>query len=397
MMSSDPETAQEDKNYEPDDNDDEPNSYPAPHELRSSPNDFNIQTITSFIESKNFIIPGFQRNFVWDIRRASRLIESIIIGLPIPQIFLYERDQNKFLVIDGQQRLMSIFYFKKGRFPKIKKQGELRQRYDQKQSMDNLPINDNEYFVDFKLNLPELTGSNKYHKLSYEELDENSKTSFDMRPIRNVIISPMQRGKDENAMYAVFSRLNTGGMNLNNQELRRCVYESKFYDMLYELNLDKKWRKFVGAEFPDVHMHDVEILLRGVAMLIEHDSYKPSLIKFLNTFSYNAKKMDEEKQNQLKGLLNSFFNSNNHLPKDAFQGRTGRFSPTIFEAVFVTACEKAYSQGRTDTMRIKTKLLTKLKDDPDFQNAAHKKTTDKQNVNTRLERAHEILVNGNEQ
>ena len=90
------------------------------YDITASPNDFNMFTMFSFIESGAVKIPGFQRNYVWDIKRASKLIESIVIGLPIPQIFLYEEERNKFLVIDGQQRLMSIYYFIKQRFPKKK-------------------------------------------------------------------------------------------------------------------------------------------------------------------------------------------------------------------------------------------------------------------------------------
>src|SRR5262249_38549581 len=60
------------------------------YDITASPNDFNILTLYSFIESGAVKIPGFQRNFVWDLKRASKLIESVIIGLPVPQIFLYE-------------------------------------------------------------------------------------------------------------------------------------------------------------------------------------------------------------------------------------------------------------------------------------------------------------------
>src|SRR5437762_9654187 len=80
------------------------------YDLTASPNDINVLTINNFIESGAVKIPGFQRNYVWDIKRASKLIESLILGLPVPQIFLYEESPNSFLVIDGQQRLMSIFY-----------------------------------------------------------------------------------------------------------------------------------------------------------------------------------------------------------------------------------------------------------------------------------------------
>ena len=78
------------------------------YDITATPNDFNVMTLHSFIESGAVRIPGFQRNFVWDLGRASKLIESLILGLPVPQLFLYEQARNRFLVIDGQQRLMSI-------------------------------------------------------------------------------------------------------------------------------------------------------------------------------------------------------------------------------------------------------------------------------------------------
>jgi hypothetical protein len=85
------------------------------YQITATPNDFNVKTICDFIDSGVVKIPSFQRHYVWEIERASKLIESLLIGLPIPQIFLYEEARNYFLVIDGQQRLMSIYYFFKSR------------------------------------------------------------------------------------------------------------------------------------------------------------------------------------------------------------------------------------------------------------------------------------------
>lgn len=96
------------------------------YDITSSPNDFNIKTYFDFIEAGMVIIPTFQRNYVWDIKRASKLIESLVIGLPIPQIFLFGEGENKYLVIDGQQRLLSIYYFIKGRFPRTDKRAQIR-------------------------------------------------------------------------------------------------------------------------------------------------------------------------------------------------------------------------------------------------------------------------------
>jgi len=113
-----------------DDFEDEDLSVIKEYDITTSPNDFNIKTMFDFVESGAVKIPGFQRNYVWDIKRASKLIESIIIGIPVPQIFLYEEARNRFLVIDGQQRLMSIYYFIKQRFPRYEKRIELRTIFD---------------------------------------------------------------------------------------------------------------------------------------------------------------------------------------------------------------------------------------------------------------------------
>src|SRR5205085_6959204 len=101
------------------------------YDLTATPNDFNVITIHNFIDSGAVKIPGFQRNYVWDIKRASKLIESLILGLPVPQVFLYEESRNSFLVIDGQQRLMTIYYFIKRRFPKRDRRVELRKIYNE--------------------------------------------------------------------------------------------------------------------------------------------------------------------------------------------------------------------------------------------------------------------------
>ena len=97
----------------------------AQYDISVIPNDFNVLTINSLLEKNVITMPSFQRNYVWDRKRASKFIESLIIGLPVPQIFLYQLDRNKYSVIDGQQRLMSIYFFIKQRFPKSGKRAFL--------------------------------------------------------------------------------------------------------------------------------------------------------------------------------------------------------------------------------------------------------------------------------
>jgi uncharacterized protein with ParB-like and HNH nuclease domain len=217
------------------------------YEITATPNDFNIITIFNFIESGSINIPGFQRNYVWDIKRASKLIESLIIGLPVPQIFLYEEARNKFLVIDGQQRLMSIYYFIKQRFPKKQKRAELRTIFEKEGKIPEEIFNNDAYFTKFNLHLPEQVPGqkNRFNKLNYSTLDEY-KTSFELRTIRNVIVKQLSPQDDDSAIYEIFNRLNSGGINLKPQEIRMSLYHSEFLNMLARINTLPRWRELVG-------------------------------------------------------------------------------------------------------------------------------------------------------
>ena len=372
-------------------------SYPIDQfELVSSPNDWNVTTLVNYIDRGVVLIPGFQRNFVWDIARASRLVESIIVGFPVPQIFLYEKAPNKFLVIDGQQRLRSIYYFSKQRFPRKEKLAELTfATYGESKVPDEL-LEDDSFFTDFTLYLPETTPGipNRFNRRRYSTLDEDHQLRFDLRTIRNVIVQQISPSGD-GAMYEIFNRLNSGGINLRPQEIRRCMFDSKFYDMLYRTNVQQEWRSLVGTRIPDIHMKDVEILLRGFAMLISGDKYRPSMVKFLNRFSVDARAFDDVYLERLRQLLESFLVACRHLPSTAFHSTQGRFSPMIFEAVFVAACAGPFENGLTVADRVMEDSLVALKKDLAFASATQSRTTHPDNVRIRLERAKEIIVVGN--
>ena len=240
------------------------------YDISAAPNDFNVLTIFNFLESGAVRIPGFQRNYVWDLGRASKLIESLLLGLPVPQVFLYELERNKFLVIDGQQRLMSIYYFIKQRFPKKEKRPELRAIFDEHGKIPEDVLHDDRCFDNFRLKLPEVLPDhpNRFRGLSYATLGSH-KTQFELRTIRNVIIKQTSPPGDDSSMYEFFGRLNTGGINLKPQEIRTSMYHSSFYEMLYHANAKSEWRRILAYQESDLHMKDVEILLRGFAMLID--------------------------------------------------------------------------------------------------------------------------------
>jgi len=365
------------------------------YDISASPNDFNIKTLFDFIESRIVKIPGFQRNYVWDIQRASKLIESIIIGIPIPQIFLYEEAKNKFLVIDGQQRYMTIYYYMKQRFPKKEKRVALRVIFDEHGKIPDEILKDNEYFSDFNLELPTTHPNqiNKFNGLNYLTLDDNDKLSFDLRTIRNIIIKQNSPNDDHSVIFEIFNRLNSGGVNLKDQEIRASLFHSEFYDMLYRINLNKTWRKFTSTPQPDINMKDIEVLLRGFAMLIEGESYNPKMTKFLNKFSLKAKSFKSNNVKYLEELFIAFISKVSQLDSNdkLFHNKTGKFSISIYESVFIAACGHAFSKNSLDVKDISLEKVRVLKEDKVFYETVQSNTTSKLNIEHRLLRAKDIL------
>ncbi|MCI4624709.1 MAG: DUF262 domain-containing protein [Candidatus Magnetoovum sp. WYHC-5] len=362
------------------------------YEITATPSDFNIATLFSFIESGVVTIPGFQRNYVWDHGRASKLIESLIIGLPVPQIFLYEQSRNKFLIIDGQQRMMSIYYFIKEIFPKMEKRAALRKIFAKHNRIPDEILNDNKYYSDFSLYLPTKLPKrqNKLHGLTYSTLDEY-KVSFDLRTIRNVIIKQMLPKDDDSSIYEIFNRLNTGGVNLTDQEIRMSLHHSDFMNMLSRVNANSKWRKLIKLDEPDIHMKDIEILLRAFAMLIKGDNYTPSMLKFLNGFAKDKKTENHEQISYLETLFYSFLDSCSLLQENIFLVSSNRFSITLFESVFYAACYKPYLNTELISGNIDNDSIIQLKNNETFKQVSIGKTTNTQNVKKRLHIALDIV------
>ena len=157
------------------------------------------------------------------------------------------------------------------------------------------------YFDDFTLKLPETlpNKTNKFNGLNYSTLGEY-RTQFDLRPIRNIVVKQNSPAGDDSSMYEVFSRLNTGGINLRPQEIRTSMYHSSFFDMLYRINQEDRWRNILQSSTPDLHMKDIEVLLRGFAMLVSNEDYSPSMVRFLNQFSRKSESNTVEPTDTLR-------------------------------------------------------------------------------------------------
>ncbi len=362
------------------------------YDITSTPNDFNILTLFSLIDSGVIKMPPFQRNYVWDEKRASKLIESIILGLPIPQVFLYEQGKNSFYVIDGQQRLLSIYFFVKQRFPTADGKLILREYLTGDTKIDGSILSNDTYFKNFKLKLPASAQNekNKFDKLKYETLGEYKNTFDILRTIRSVVIK-QNEPEDDSCIYEIFNRLNTGGQNLSPQEIRMSMYYSAFYKSLIELNANTIWRKLLKQERADVHFKDVEILLRGFAMLFDFESYSSPMGKFLNTFSKKANCFKPELIDYLNDLFVSFLESCENLDEDAFCTKQGQFSISLFESIFVATCIEFFRKNEIIDKKIVNDSVATLKENLDFINSNQGSVASKTNLTTRINKAIEIL------
>lgn len=350
------------------------------YDLVSTPNDFNVLTIQNFLETGAVKVPKYQRNFVWDRPRASKLIESLILGLPVPQVFLYEEARNSFQIIDGQQRLMSIYFFMVGRFPRKAAKPRLREFWGVQGAIPTSILQDDDLFESFKLALPTPEGSpeNPLHGAKYETLGDKQ-IQLGMRTLRNVIIkqvNPEGRG----AVYEIFNRLNTTGVNLTAQEIRMSLADSALMERIIDMNLSENWRMLIGASIPDPKLKDIEIILRALAMGDDSDIYKPSMVRFLDRYADKTRKFHSSDVDRRVKFFESFIAKVSEFDRSVFL-ISGRFSVPVFEAIYA-----AYWQAGGDGA-LNERTLRNLMRDQGFISATSDKTTDTKNVVARIQKA----------
>jgi hypothetical protein len=360
-------------------------------EITTSANDFNILTLQSMCDKGQIIIPPFQRRYVWDRKKASMLIDSVMKGLPIPPVYCFRDNNNKWLLIDGQQRLLSIYFFIKGRFP--------REGSEQYKDISKIDFKDDSLFKDFTLEFKGGTEINHLHGLSYKSLSENDRDQFDLFALRTYIITPAD-SKSTDAIYEVFNRFNTGGIKLEPQEIRRSLYHSPFFVTLDEVNKNAQWQRLFGQgesiREAAQRGRDSEILLRSLALLdAGQDKYSPSMVKFINKFCEKMKpsKADDaynEQVDYLKALVESFFEHCSDLSSDAFY-RNNRFSNILFESVFYAECIGLYKHKQLVTRAVVQEKINALANDDVYIMTTESRTTSRDNVQTRLTTACEIF------
>jgi 5-methylcytosine-specific restriction endonuclease McrA len=238
-----------DDQLEPDPDDEPPVSKPDDRPVTSQSSDWTISSLRDKLERGQLDLqPKFQREYVWNIRPElpSRLIESLLLEIPIPPIYFGKVADGRLEMIDGQQRLTTLVNFVSNKFP-------LRKLH----SMASLN-----------------------HKF-FKDLTKQQQEKILDSPIRSIVIDA---GANTDLRYEVFERLNRGSMILNEQELRNCVYRGPFNDLLAELEREPYWRKAKGGDEPEPRFKEREMILRFFAFANRLPSYAGSLKRFLSEY-----------------------------------------------------------------------------------------------------------------
>lgn len=282
------------------------------YDITSYPSDYTLRGLYDMFCEGDISIPDYQRGFVWSIKQSSLLIESFLIGLPVPPIFLYIDDENKNLVIDGQQRLMSIVYFIKGYFGEEDKMGKRQV---------------------FKLS--GLKENNKYYNKTFNDLDSKDKRRLDNSVLRAINIRQLSPIGESTCVYHIFERLNTGGTPLKSQEIRNCVFKSDFLNRLKELNKNEDWRTILGKKNIVKNQTDVELILRIFGLSYKANEYEKPMKEFLNKIAKKNMKHSDKIEEFSERFVETCHIIVAQLRPKPFNVR-GPFNMSVFDSVFCT-------------------------------------------------------------
>lgn len=222
---------------------------PDARPVSSQPNDWTVATLRDKYERGQIHLqPPYQRQYVWDLKPElpSRLIESLLLQIPIPPLYFVRLETGKSEVVDGQQRLTTLIRFVKNEFP-----------------------------------LQKLQKLSSLNSKRFCELSEQEQEKILDAPIRSIVIDS---GTNLDLRYEIFERLNRGAMALNEQEIRNCVYRGAFCDLLVQLEKDANWRRVKGNNSPEPRFIEREMILRFFAFANRIDYYKGNLKRFLNDY-----------------------------------------------------------------------------------------------------------------
>jgi len=338
---------------------------PIRYDITSYGADYDVEGLVRRLNRGEIFIPAFQRDFVWKQPEASRFIESLLLGLPVPGIFLAkDRETNKFLVIDGQQRLRSLQYFYEGYF-------NPRERDKRQRVFDLSGVQE------------------RFKGKTYATLEETDRIRLHNAILHATVIKQDSPADDDTSIYHIFERLNSVGRPLTPQEIRVALYHGPFMDEIRRWNALTAWREIFGK--PNLRLKDQELILRFLALYFDSERYERPMAEFINKFAARHRNPGGEflarASNTFEQTLTAYHRS---LGREAFRpGRT--LNAAIFDSAMVGLARRL-DAGPTPSDGEVADRYRALIADPEYAEATSRSTADEAFVKTRLRKATEYFT-----
>jgi hypothetical protein len=323
---------------------------------------------------KLILQPDFQRHFVWDSKKSSRLIESALLSLPLPVIYLAEEQDGREYVIDGQQRLTSFFSFLDNRFP------------------DGKPFR--------------LTGLEIFPELNhmaFSDLDERFQDKIRYYEVRTITLL---NDSDQDLKFAIFERLNTGSVPLNDMELRNCVYRGQYVNLLKELAEYPTFRSLIGVKDASKRMRDVELVLRFAAFYhATYLKYQPPVRRFLNRDMEKFRFITKEDADELKEAFKNsvqiihslfgdsafrrFYRGDSKDPNGKWEAK--KFNASLYDVLMGTLCNIEKNKAYASLDALREGLIDLMASNEEFIDAILIGTSSQDKVRTRFDLTRKIV------
>ncbi|MDX9913292.1 MAG: DUF262 domain-containing protein [Candidatus Moranbacteria bacterium] len=348
------------------------------YNIKSWGADLSIRELIDRYNDRDMIKPELQRKYVWDKNEASYFIDSLLLGLPVPSIFLAQDSNQRWLIVDGYQRLMTVNdYIHVGVFSRDKKRFSLS---------NSQKINE------------------QWRNKTFQELEDSEKRRLRNTTIHAIIFEQKEPRDNDSSLFQIFERINASGKNLMPQEIRNCIFQGIFNRLLFELNVNSDWRVLFGTENEDSRMRDIELILRFFALKSENIKNikiaQISLKKYLNDFMGENKNLDKDTEN----IMRTNFNETMKLIYESF-GKTAfrnfidnskeltskRFHPTIFDSIAIATSNAIEVMGdNLDLKNIKLKRENLLRNEK-YQQYISVRTTNIESILGRINLASKTL------
>lgn len=333
--------------------------------------DFPVDGLVKRLDIKDIVIPtfdpdvsdtasdlvGFQRDFVWRKPQSDRFIESLLLGFPVPGIFLVQGSNGVYLVLDGQQRLRTLQAFYKG---------TLRETTYRLQHVQD----------DFR-------------DLTYETLEPDVRRRLDNSIIHATVVKQEIPSDDQSGIYKIFERLNTGGTLLQPQEIRVALFNGPLIRLLRDLNENEDWRALCGPR--SKRLKDQELILRFLAFRSRADKYQAPMKEFLNDYTGWNWDLGHESAHELIDE----FEATVSLIRKSFGERAFRLVRAVNAAVLDSIMTVVAEGLELGTLRDKKSLkasYSHLMEDRDYLAAVERATAREEQVSTRLSRVRHYLL-----